>query len=54
MDTNASKRVRSKVIGFFGGKGGTGKTMVAANVASLLAKKVSELCWLTVIYSLAI
>lgn len=39
LDTNVSKRVRSKSIGFFGGKGGTGKTTVAANVASLLAKK---------------
>lgn len=39
LDTNISKRVRSKVIGFFGGKGGTGKTTVAANVASMLSKK---------------
>lgn len=39
MDTNVSKRVRSQVISFFSGKGGTGKTTISANVASMLAKK---------------
>lgn len=38
LDTNASKKVRSKVIGFFGGKGGTGKTTVSINIASVFAK----------------
>ncbi|MGN0383440.1 MAG: CpaE family protein [Eubacterium sp.] len=38
-ELNIEKRVRSKVIGFFGCKGGTGKSTVAANVAVALAKK---------------
>ena len=38
MDKNASKRVRSKVISVFGGKGGTGKTTVAINLAAALSK----------------
>lgn len=38
LDTNEAKKVRSKVLGFFGGKGGTGKTTLAVNIASLLAK----------------
>ncbi|HAV90982.1 MAG TPA: hypothetical protein DCW44_06895 [Eubacterium sp.] len=39
---NIERRVRSKVISFFGSKGGTGKSTVAANVASALAKKGSK------------
>lgn len=38
LDSNASRKVRSKVIGFFGGKGGTGKTTLAVNVASAIAR----------------
>lgn len=38
-ELNIEKRVRSKVIGFFGCKGGTGKSTVAVNVAAALAKK---------------
>lgn len=38
MDKNASKRVRSKVISVFSGKGGTGKTTVAINLAAALSK----------------
>ncbi len=38
LDTNESKKVRCKALGFFGGKGGTGKTTLAVGVASQLAK----------------
>ncbi len=38
LDSNASRKVRSKVIGFFGGKGGTGKTTLAVNVAAAIAR----------------
>lgn len=38
VDTNEGKKVRSKVISFFGGKGGTGKTTLSVNIASMLAK----------------
>lgn len=38
LDTNEGKKVRSKVISFFGGKGGTGKTTLAINTAARLAK----------------
>ena len=38
LDTNEGKKVRSKVISYFGGKGGTGKTTVAINTAARLAK----------------
>ncbi len=38
LDTNEGKKVRCKALGFFGGKGGTGKTTVAIGVASRLAK----------------
>jgi len=38
LDTNESKRVRCKALGFFGGKGGTGKTTLAIGVAASLAK----------------
>jgi pilus assembly protein CpaE len=36
---NIQKRVRSKVIAFFGCKGGVGKSMLAANTAVALAKR---------------
>lgn len=36
---NIQKRVRSKVISFFGCKGGVGKSMLATNTAVALAKK---------------
>lgn len=39
MSQNAIKKVRSRAICFFGGKGGTGKTTVAINVAVALARK---------------
>lgn len=39
MDSNEGKRVRSKAISFFGGKGGTGKTTMAVNVACALARE---------------
>lgn len=38
LDTNESKKVRCKALGFFGGKGGTGKTTLAIGVAASLAK----------------
>lgn len=38
LDTNESKKTRCKVLGFFGGKGGTGKTTVAVNTAISLVK----------------
>lgn len=38
IDSNAVRKVRSKVIGFFGGKGGTGKTTLAVNVAAAIAR----------------
>lgn len=38
LDTNEGKRVRCKALGFFGGKGGTGKTTVAIGVAAQLAR----------------
>ena len=38
LDTNEGKKTRCKVIGFFSGKGGTGKTMVAVNTAVALAR----------------
>lgn len=38
LDTNEGKKVRCKALGFFGGKGGTGKTTLAIGVASQLAK----------------
>ena len=38
IDSNASKKVRSKVISVFSGKGGTGKTIVAVNLSTALAK----------------
>lgn len=37
LDTNESKKVRCKALGFFGGKGGTGKTTLAIGVAAQLA-----------------
>jgi len=37
-DTNEGKKVRCKALGFFGGKGGTGKTTLAIGVAASLAK----------------
>lgn len=36
------KRVRSKVIGFFGCKGGTGKSVLASNLAVALSKRGSN------------
>lgn len=38
LDTNEGKKVRCKALGFFGGKGGTGKTTIAIGVAASLAK----------------
>ncbi len=38
LDNNESKKVRCKALGFFGGKGGTGKTTLAIGVAAQLAK----------------
>ncbi len=38
-DLKLSNRTRSRVIGFFAGKGGTGKTTLAVNTAVALAKK---------------
>ncbi len=38
LDTNEGKKVRCKALGFFGGKGGTGKTTLAIGVAASLAK----------------
>ncbi len=38
LDNNESKKVRCKALGFFGGKGGTGKTTLAIGVAASLAK----------------
>ena len=39
LDQNLGTRTRSRTIGFFGGKGGTGKTTLAVNTAVALAKK---------------
>ena len=38
LDTNEGKKVRCKALGFFGGKGGTGKTTLAIGVAAQLAR----------------
>lgn len=38
LDTNEGKKVRCKALGFFGGKGGTGKTTLAVGVAAQLAR----------------
>lgn len=38
-DITLGKRTRSRTIGFFGGKGGTGKTTLAVNTAVALAKR---------------
>lgn len=38
LDTNEGKKIRCKALGFFGGKGGTGKTTIAIGVAAQLAK----------------
>ncbi len=38
LDTNESRNIRSKVLSFFGGKGGTGKTTLAVNAATQIAK----------------
>lgn len=38
LDTNEGKKVRCKALGFFGGKGGTGKTTIAIGVAAQLAR----------------
>ncbi len=38
LDTNEGKKVRCKAIGFFSGKGGTGKTTLAVGVAAQLAR----------------
>lgn len=39
LDSNEGKKVRCKVLGFFSGKGGTGKTTVAVNTAVYLARE---------------
>lgn len=39
LDSNEGKKVRCKVLGFFGGKGGTGKTTLAVNTAISLARE---------------
>ena len=39
LDSNEGKRVRCKVLGFFSGKGGTGKTTLAVNTAISLARE---------------
>ncbi|MBQ6268132.1 MAG: AAA family ATPase [Clostridia bacterium] len=39
LDSNEGKKVRCKVIGFFSGKGGTGKSTVAVNTAVYLARE---------------
>lgn len=38
LDTNDGKKIRSKVLAFFSGKGGTGKTTLAVNTAAQIAK----------------
>lgn len=38
LDTNEGKKVRSKVLSFFSGKGGTGKTTLAINTAVSIAQ----------------
>ena len=38
LDTNESQNIRSKVLSFFGGKGGTGKTTLAVNAATQISK----------------
>lgn len=38
LDTNEAKKIRCKVLGFFSGKGGTGKTTVAVNTAAALSR----------------
>ena len=39
LDSNEGKKVRCKVLGFFSGKGGTGKTTIAVNTAISLARE---------------
>ena len=39
LDSNEGKKVRCKVLGFFSGKGGTGKTTIAINTAISLARE---------------
>ena len=39
LDSNEGKKVRCKVLGFFSGKGGTGKTTIAVNTAVSLARE---------------
>ena len=39
LDSNEGKKVRCKVLGFFSGKGGTGKTTIAVNTAICLARE---------------
>ena len=39
LDSNEGKKVRCKVLGFFSGKGGTGKTTLAVNTAIFLARE---------------
>ena len=38
LDTNESQNIRSKVLSFFSGKGGTGKTTLAVNAATQISK----------------
>lgn len=38
LDTNEGRKTRCKVLGFFSGKGGTGKTTAAVNTAVALAR----------------
>lgn len=38
LETNEGKKTRCKVLGFFSGKGGTGKTTLAVNTAVALAR----------------